>query len=105
MKIWGVRIETLDGVAKWGRIRSWDKMELCKVFGFDPHTTEFDLPRSVQTGGTNSVGYGGKIGSGHIHGVIFRNGRPIGKILEVIEHDSNMRDDDPSSKSDFFKFR
>lgn len=98
-----VRLELIDGTAKWRGVKDFDHASLCRAFGLDQATFYFDLPSSIRGTGSSLSGYGGNRGNRVINGYVMRAGldKPWGK-LTIIKEGDQIRDDDPNDMKDFY---
>ncbi len=96
-----VRLELIDGTAKWRGVKDFEHSTLCRAFGLDQASFYFDLPSSVRGVGSNSSGNRGRR---TINGYVMRAGRtePWGK-LTICWESERLRDYDPSDMSEFYK--
>lgn len=99
-----VRLELIDGTAKWRGVRDFDHATLCRAFGLDQASFYFDLPSSVRGTGSNISGSGGNRHNRVINGYVMRAGldKPWGK-LTICWETEKFRDVDPSDMSEFYK--
>ena len=100
-----VKLELLDGTAKWRGVKDFEHATLCRAFELDQASFYFDLPSSVRGTGSNISGAGGNRNNRIINGYVMRAGQtePFGKLTIIREWDK-IRDDDPTDKKDFFNF-
>ncbi len=86
----------------WRGVPNFRHETLTRAFNLDPASFYFDLPSSIQEGGSSRTGAGSKR-PGVINGYVMRGNltEPWGKLTVVSESD-RIRDDDPQDKRDFF---
>jgi hypothetical protein len=92
-----LRLEMLDGCAKWRPLIDLEHATLCKQFGLDPHRVVFDLPSSARAQGSAVAGAGGALRDGRsIDGYVLDRytRRPIGKLTFAREGE-RFRELDP----------
>ena len=76
---------TLDTETKFRRVRSFEHAELCREFGLDQASFDFDLPRSA---------YAFDRDKSRVSGYVLRCGQPVGTIHVALEGE-RFRDLDP----------
>lgn len=99
-----VRLELIDGTAKWRGVADFEHATLCRAFGLDQASFYFDLPSSCRGVGSNMSGFGGNRHNRVVNGYVMQAGRnePFGK-LTVCWESEKFKDVDPNDMREFYK--
>lgn len=99
-----VRVELVDGQAKWRGVTDLEHATLCRAFSLDPSRFYFDLPYSCRGTGSSMSGHGGNRHNRVINGYVMLAGQnePFGK-LTVCWESEKFRDVDPTDKRELLK--
>lgn len=99
-----VRLELIDGSAKWRGVYNFEHATLCRAFGLDQASFYFDLPSSCRGTGSNMSGFGGNRNGRTINGYVMKAGlnEPWGK-LTICWESERFKDYDPEDRREFYK--